>query len=178
MHILIISARGITLSLKKEGINLINSLNEGSFYAECPCCRQSFALKDTGLFYLDDFSSEAEELYNQKICELKDRRKELRERRQKISKTSKVGAKAVNIGKILERLAPCMKTFPFVRNDCRSLFDPIDYIIFEGLEKDGIVKKILFADIKTGKARPTGKQKKIKSLVESKHVVWETYKRK
>jgi len=168
---------GINLSLKKESSKLINSLNEGSFYAECPCCRESFALKDTGLFYLDDFSSQAQELYTQRICELKDRRKQLKEKKQKISKTSKVAAKAINIGKILERLAPCMKTFPFERNDCRSLFDPIEYIIFEGLEKDGIVKKIIFSDIKTGKARLTGKQKEIKNLVEDKQVLWETYKR-
>ena len=107
------------LSLKKEGIRLINSLNEGGFYAECPCCRESFAIEDTGLFYLDDFSPHAEELYNEKICEFKERRIQLKEKKQKISKTSKVGAKAVNIGKILERLAPCMATFPFERNDCR-----------------------------------------------------------
>jgi predicted Holliday junction resolvase-like endonuclease len=165
------------LSLKKEGNNLINSLNKGSFYAECPCCRESFALKDTGLFYLDDFSSEAEELYNKKICELKDRRKELRERRQKISKTSKVVAKRVNIGKILERIVPCMRTFPFERNDCRSLFDPIDYIIFDGLRKSGKVERIIFTDIKTGRARLTGNQPEIKRLVENKQVFWETYKR-
>ena len=163
--------------MKKEGNKLINSLNEGSFYSECPCCRESFALEDTGLFYLDHFSPQAEELYNEKICELKDRRIQLKEKKQKISKTSKVGAKAVNIGKILERLAPCMGTFPFERNDCRSLFDPIDYIIFEGLEKDGIVSKILFTDIKTGKARLSGKQKEIQNLVENKQVLWETYKR-
>ena len=122
-------------------------------------------------------SAEAEELYNQKICDLRDRRRELKEIRQNISKTSKVVAKAVNIGKILERLAPCMATFPFNRNDCRSLFDPIDYVIFEGLEKEGIVKKIIFSDIKTGRARLTGKQKEIKNLVEDKEVLWETYKR-
>jgi len=165
------------LSLKKEGTKLINSLNKGNFYAECPCCGESVALKDTGLFYLDDFSSEAEELYNEKICELKDRRKELRERRRKISKTSKVGAKAVNIGKILERLAPCMATFPFNRNDCRSLFDPIDYVIFEGLAKEGKVKKIIFTDIKTGRAGLGRKQKEIQTLVDNKQVVWDTYQR-
>jgi predicted Holliday junction resolvase-like endonuclease len=163
--------------LKKEGNKLIDSLNEGNFYAECPCCRESFALEDTGLFYLDDFSPQAEERYNEKICELKDRRIKLKEKKQKISTTSKVGAKAVNIGKILERLAPCLTTFPFERNDCRSLFDPIDYIIFEGLEKDGKVKKIIFTDIKTGRAKLTGKQPEIKNLVENKHVLWETYKR-
>lgn len=165
------------MGIKKEANNLIASLNKDNFYAECPCCTESFALKDTGLFYLAEFSLEGKELYQQKICLLKDREKELQEMKEKIKKTSKIIAKAVNIGKILERLAPCMGTFPFDRNDCRSLFDPIDYIIFEGLAQEGIVKKILFTDIKTGNARLSRKQKEIQTLVDNKQVVWDTYKR-
>jgi predicted Holliday junction resolvase-like endonuclease len=59
----------------------------------------------------------------------------------------------VNIGFILERIAPAMKAFEFDRNDCRSLFDPIDYIIFSGLTCHGKVDRLIFADIKTGNAR-------------------------
>lgn len=165
------------MSLKKEGLKLIESVNEGGFYSECPCCRETFVLDETGLFYLDDFSPQAEELYKLKLSELEDREKQLKGMKQKINSTSKMGAKAVNIGKILERLAPCMETFPFERNDCRSLFDPIDYIIFEGLEKDSKVKRILFTDIKTGRSRLTKKQKEIQQLVDNKKVVWEKYKR-
>ncbi|MFH1620033.1 MAG: Holliday junction resolvase-like protein [bacterium] len=77
---------------------------------------------------------------------------------------------------MLERLAPAMKSFRFNRNDCRSLFDPIDYIIFEGLSKNGTVSRLLFADIKTGKARLSGGQKKIRELVERKKVDIDYYK--
>ncbi len=69
-----------------------------------------------------------------------------------------------------------MHDFPFDRNDCRSLFDPIDYVIFEGLSKRGVVSKVLFADIKTGRARLKRNQKEIKMLVENKKVDWDTYK--
>lgn len=69
-----------------------------------------------------------------------------------------------------------MKKFHFDRNDCRSLFDPIDYVIFEGLSKKGTVNKIIFSDIKTGHSQLMVKQKQIKSLVEKKRVVWDTYK--
>jgi len=70
-----------------------------------------------------------------------------------------------------------MKDFCFDRNDCRSLFDPIDYIIFEGLSKKNSVSKILFAEIKTGKARLNNHQKEIRSLVERKRVEWDTYQK-
>ncbi len=107
---------------------------------------------------------------------LKEKANNLNQRRAAISKKSEVGARAVNVGFILERLAPSMKTFRFERNDCRSLFDPIDYVVFEGLSQKGVVSKILFADIKTGKAPLADNQKEIKALVEKKQVNWETYK--
>ena len=118
---------------------------------------------------------EGQELYNDYMTQLKEREKELKERKKSISIKSEKGAKAVNIGFILERIAPSMKDFKFEHNDCRSIFDPIDYIIFEGLNKYGIVNKIIFSDIKTGKASLTKKQKEIRDLVLRKKVAWDTY---
>ena len=47
------------------------------------------------------------------------------------------------------------------------MFD-IDYIIFEGLSEKKRVEKIIFMDIKSGKARLSQKQKKIKAAIEIK----------
>ncbi len=163
------------MSLTDHAKEIIHTLEENRFYAECPCCGEPILLKEAGLFYLDDFSAEAEELYKERLEELREEEKEIRERRKEISRGSEVKSTAVNIGFILERIAPCMKDFCFERNDCRSLFDPIDYVIFEGLTRKGSVSKILFVDIKTGKASLTGKQKEIRGLVEDKKVTWDTY---
>ncbi len=163
------------MNLTKEAREIIRTLEENRFYVECPCCGEPILLKDAGLFYLDDFSPEAQELYKQRLDELREQEKEIRERRKEISRGSKVKTTAVNIGFILERIAPCMKDFCFEKNDCRSLFDPIDYVIFEGLTNRASVSKILFVDIKTGKANLTGKQKEIRRLVQDKKVTWDTY---
>ena len=56
------------------------------------------------------------------------------------------------------------------------MFDPIDYVIFEGLSEKQKVDKIIFVDIKSGGARLTQKQKKIKQVVEDKNVGFKTYK--
>ena len=55
------------------------------------------------------------------------------------------------------------------------MFDPIDYVIFEGLSEKQKVEKIIFMDIKSGKARLSQKQKKIKEAVDNKHVQFKTY---
>ena len=130
------------MSLTKEAKEIIRTLEENQFYAECPCCGETILLKDAGLFYLDDFSPNAEKLYQQKVAECKLREKQLREKRKKISEKSEISTTAINIGFISERIAPLMRDFSFDRNDCRSLFDPIDYIIFEGLSKKNSVSKI------------------------------------
>lgn len=164
------------MNIKNEARNIIKTLETGQFYAECPCCDEPILLKRANLFYLDDFNPAALERYKQQVDEMKEREKELKKQRKSISKKSEIGAKSVNIGFILERLAPTMQDFRFDRNDCRSIFEPIDYVIFEGLSKKGNVSKVHFVDIKTGGARLNNNQKEIKSLVERKKVNWDTYR--
>jgi len=163
------------MNLKKEAREIIRILESGGFYAECPCCGEPILLKNAGLFYLDDFSPTALDLYKQLKFEVKIRKKGLKDRRKSISVKSEVGSKAVNIGFILERLAPTMPAFRFDHNDCRSIFDPIDYVIFEGLSKKGSVSRIVFTDIKTGVAKLMKNQKEIRDLVNNKKVEWDTY---
>lgn len=158
-----------------EANRIISLLESKNYFAICPCCNETIPLKKSGLFFLEDFTDRGQELYNDYMTQLKEREKELKERKKSISIKSEKGAKAVNIGFILERIAPSMKDFKFEHNDCRSIFDPIDYIIFEGLNKYGIVNKIIFSDIKTGKASLTKKQKEIRDLVLRKKVAWDTY---
>lgn len=159
----------------QEARKLIGSLIQGRVMAECPCCGEEVRLKDAALFYLDEFSPDAEALYKQAVAEQQQRQRELRERRRKIPATSQLVAKATNLGLMLERIAPSLKSFRFVKNDCRSVFDPLDYVIFEGLSLRGLVSKILFVDIKSGNARLSGKQREIKDIITRKKVSWHTY---
>ena len=165
----------VSRGLANEAEDIIQTLRAKRFYTDCPHCEKNILLKDAGLFYYEDFSSRGQKLYQQKLQEIEDQENRLRDARKQISRTSEVGAKAVNIGFLLERLAPSMRGFPFVRNDCRSLFEPIDYVIFDGLTRNGSVSKIVFADIKTGDATLKANQREIRRLVEHKHVLFDTY---
>lgn len=162
--------------MRKKAQEAINMLTTGRFYTECPCCGDTILLQKADLFYLDDFNAGAEETYRQYQIELEARKKELKRRKESISTKSEVGAKSVNIGLILERIAPSLKEFPFHCNDCRSLFDPIDYLVFEGLASKGIVKKLFWIEIKTGKARLNQREREIKCLVEGKKLAWDIYR--
>lgn len=164
------------MNLLKQAKEIIKTLISKRFYAECPCCQEPVLLKNAGLFYLDDFSQKGKSLYQEHLEEIEERKRQLKERPKKIAVKSETGARAVNIGYILERIAPSLKAFQFNRNDCRSIFDPIDYIIFENLSNKGRVSRIIFTEIKTGQARLTYRQNEIKQLVEKKKISFKTYR--
>ncbi len=161
---------------KQKANEIIDILEDRGFYAECPCCEEPVRLSECGLFYLDQFTPEAKEVHEALRLGLDERSVELKNRKKQISTKSELGAKSVNIGFILERLAPTMDNFRFERNDCRSLFDPIDYVIFEGLSRKGAVSRIIFSDIKTGGSPLKANQKEIRALVEAKKVSILKYK--
>lgn len=166
----------MTTKNRKEAKEIITTFNSGHFYCECPCgCGEEIKLKDADLFFLDDFSKKGKEAQLELLGNLKQQRLDLKERELNMSKRPQLTAKAVNIGFILERIAPGFDHFPFEHNDCRSLFDPIDYVIFEGLKKNGVVSKIIFTDIKTGMAKLKIKQREIKSLIQNKKVEFKLY---
>ncbi len=73
----------------------------------------------------------------------------------------------MGIGKIVEKIAPSLPGFPVNSADCRSLFEPIDYIVFRGLSTAGHVEAIYFVDVKSGNARLNTTQKQIRQIVES-----------
>ncbi len=155
---------------------IIDTLHKGGFYTECPCCEEEISLKQTGLFDNENFSDKALAIYESQLALIKDRKNKLKKLREIGTMRSEAGAKSTNIGFILERLAPTMKHFRFNHNDCRSLFDPIDYVIFEGLSATGRISKIFFVDIKTGAARLSRRQKEIKSVITEQWVSFKKYK--
>jgi predicted Holliday junction resolvase-like endonuclease len=161
---------------RDEARRIIAILENGSYYADCPCCGKPVLLRDANLFYDGDLSPEAEKLRDNLWLAIENKKEELHRQKKSIVSSSESGARATNIGFLSERIAPSLKDFPFNRNDCRSLFDPIDYLVFEGLSETGRVNKIFFVEIKTGGARLQSNQKEIKSLVESKKVEFKTYK--
>ena len=155
--------------------DLINFLQQNGFKANCPSCGEGIQLKDASLFSVDNFNAQAKQLLNEKKEELKIQREAISKKKSSTQQRIETTTNSVNMGFILERLAPVLEHFPFDKNDCRSLFDPIDYVIFEGLQKTGKVQKIFFVDIKSGKAKLKANQKAIKQMIEQKKVEFKNY---
>lgn len=94
--------------------------------------------------------------------------------RERMTARAQKTAQAVNLGKIIEKIAPSFSTFSYSPGDCRALFEPIDYIVFSGLTKNASVDALYFIDVKSGKARLNQIQKSIKERVQTKAVTLKT----
>ena len=149
-------------------MKLIASLQaDRRFHGTCPNCDEDFRLADALLFSAnkplpDPASARVAEFRE----DLKDRRRDLKEAKVRMTTRAEVTTTAVNIGNIVEKILPTFEAFEYAPADCRALFDPIDYVIFPGLHKKGTVSHIRFVDVKSGGARLNQRQRQISMAVE------------
>ncbi len=145
------------------------------FMGTCPVCQEEFSLSDALLFAIDEeVPSAALEAIKRLRQQIKDRKLELSQARERMTKRAQNTAAAVNLGKIVEKIAPSFSGFSHVSSDCRALFEPIDYLIFQGLTKNRKVDSLLFVDVKSGGARLNKAQRSIKQAVTAGAVTFKT----
>lgn len=153
--------------------NLINSLKSKELVAECPCCYTEFLLSDALLFDgTQKFPDEAKARCDEYEADLKNRRVDLRKRKKLASERATITAEAVGVGKMVEHLVPILEGFEYKPADCRTLFDPIDLLVFNGLSSSA-VDLLAFMEIKTGGARLNKPQRKIRDAIRDGRVFYE-----
>jgi predicted Holliday junction resolvase-like endonuclease len=94
--------------------------------------------------------------------------KTIREVRKKAIAKSRAG----QLGKTLEKIAPVFSGFGHHPYDVRPMFDPVDFVVFDGYFQ-GEVTDITFVEFKTGQGRTTKIQDSIRNAIEKKRVGFE-----
>jgi predicted Holliday junction resolvase-like endonuclease len=79
-----------------------------------------------------------------------------------IANRQRVGIK----GKVAETFAPFLKGFPFKASECKFIGDPIDYLVFEGLDERDI-KGVRLVEVKSDTSKLSKHQKQIKDILDS-----------
>jgi len=132
----------------------------------CPHCDARFSASKVDLFTEDALSKGALEFKQSKVEEIAELKKELHNIRVLKPERVKRGAMSSNLGKILEKFTPILPGFNHKPEESVPLFDPIDFIAFNGLSKNNIAS-ITFMDVKSGNARLLPKQKSIRDIIEA-----------
>jgi predicted Holliday junction resolvase-like endonuclease len=74
-----------------------------------------------------------------------------------LSRTSRDGVGGENV-------APWMPGFPYEPRDASFLGNPVDYVVFDGLD-EGELREIVFVEVKTGKSGMTKRGQQIRRAV-------------
>jgi len=77
-------------------------------------------------------------------------------------------SRSVVSGKVQEHLAPLFPAFlsQFNPKDARFLGSPLDFIVFDGLD-EGEVRRVVFVEIKTGKASLLSRERLCRDAIEA-----------
>ena len=141
----------------------------------CPHCEAKLNLSDVEMFEDKKFGTQSLEYYEAELKKVQKQKEKIEGMQNGNFGWLANNTKAVNVGFIMERMVLTLNSFKYNHNDCRPMFDPLDYLIFEGLTEKGYVENITFVDVKTGNARLTEGQKSIKQTIIDKNVKFRTY---
>lgn len=118
----------------------------------------------------DDALDEHEQKWIQKVgIEVE---KRLIGKTQQIRKDSVAKSRVSQLGKTLEKLAPMFPGFGHHPYDVRPIFDPIDFVVFDGYFNQQVTD-ITFVEFKTGDSRMSDIQKSIRDTIKRKRVHFE-----
>ena len=78
-------------------------------------------------------------------------------------------------GKVQEYLAPLFPEFisQFNPKDARFVGTPLDFIVFDGLDEGGEVKRIVFVEVKTGRAGLASRERRCRDAIEAGRVEYQ-----
>jgi predicted Holliday junction resolvase-like endonuclease len=75
-------------------------------------------------------------------------------------------------GLVTEQVAPYLPGFPCDPGDCRFVGKPVDFIVFNGMNKKSI-DEVIFVEVKTGGSGLNEQEKRLKDAVQNGRVRWE-----
>lgn len=150
--------------MAEDGLDRVLTLlgSDRSLMARAPC-GHSYRLSESVLFHGDSVPDTARGPVDRLNTDLQTLKAGLEKLKSRLANAEQ---KSVDIqfGKTVEKIVPVLQGFPYTPRDCRPLFDPIDYIAFDGWTQQR-VRRIDFIDVKSGNAALSGVQVKIRDAV-------------
>ncbi len=84
-------------------------------------------------------------------------------------------SRAILGGYFSEQLAPFLPNFKHSPTECKFLGNPIDFLVFKGMDKKKI-EEIIFLEIKSRKSKLNNVEKSLKEVIKKGKIKWEEYK--
>ncbi len=146
---------------------------ERQLFGVCPRCDNFFRLSDCKIYlkkkpvpdWMDDLGLKDERL--KRLSERLDEKEgELRERaREKGRREAQ---------RVVRRIDPIFTPRRLNADDAKVIFHPIDYVVFNGMKKEGLIKNIILLDRQEKGKAHRSLQRSIERVVERDNYEWQT----
>lgn len=139
----------------------------------CPCCNRLFRLSDARLRYgARPVKSwfDGLELRELKTGRAEDRFQELKE---SMKKKALERAK-VKMARIMRSFDPVFWRRGYALEDARALFDPVDFVLFDGITRRGAVRQVVLIDGKASGGERRKIQRALSKITSRRYYDWKT----
>jgi len=133
----------------------------------CPICHELFRISEVELFYIPDRKKDF-------LAEFRKKERELEERIDEEREDAINRSRASLMGKLFETVRPYLPDFRYHPGDLRGIWNPVDFVSFNGLAMNRDVESITFIEVKSGRSSLTNVERSILEAVENGKVSFET----
>ena len=160
--------------MQKEVLDFYSMLRH--IFGVCPCCNEIFRLSDCKLFQ----KKKPEIDWKEEIDKEMQRLENLEEKILLKIEESKEAARTVgrrNADKLVRKLDKIFIPLKLNCNDCKVIFHPIDFIVFNGMNNnvgDCSIKEILLIDKDNKSGQYLEIQKSISNAIQTRNYDWLT----
>jgi predicted Holliday junction resolvase-like endonuclease len=137
----------------------------------CPHCHELFRLSEVELFFIPDRKDDF-------LAELRKKERDIEQNLQQQITLARQDAikrsRSTLMGKLFETVRPYLPGFAYNPNDLRAIWNPVDFVCFNGLAVNRSVESITFIEIKTGKSFLTSVERSIRDAVKNNRISFET----
>lgn len=145
-----------------------------NIFGLCPLCGEIFRLGDIKISYRRKFPMD---WYDELLTEeekITERESKLEEKLREIREKATEHARRVLLPKLLRKVDPLFSKLGYFPQDVKAIFDPIDFVIFDGMNRAEKVKRIVFMDHKTEDREQQIIQKSVERTIDKERYEWET----
>jgi predicted Holliday junction resolvase-like endonuclease len=159
-----------------EGTNAFIGLFKAqrNLFGLCPLCGEIFRLSDIKISYRRKFPVD---WYDELLAEeekIAERESKLEEKLEGIREKATEHARRVLLPKLLRKVDPLFTSLGYFPQDVKAIFDPIDFVVFDGMNRAEKVKRVVFMDQQTENREQRMIQKSMEKTIEKERYEWET----
>jgi len=117
-----------------------------NLFGICPHCQTLFRLSDVKISYEQRFPKDWYDRLLEQEKKIQDQQTRIEQTLKDIKERTVERTRKLHLPQMLMRADPIFTPLGYYPQDVKAIFDPIDFAIFDGMNKDGNVRRVVLMD--------------------------------